>query len=123
MNFVNLGTNKPFSEKKAKTHNRRYKQARIIEKGTNLFAKTGNKLYRITLESFSPRGGILMYSLPSNIYMECYSPVICRITNSIIATRYSRVKPDMIVKGYLVDDEFHIIEYNILPKTEDDVTE
>lgn len=102
---------------------RKYKIAVIVEKQGTLMAKVGKFVYPLTLESFSPKGGIRMYSLPANTLFESYTPMTCASTTYTMNTRYSRVKPEMIVKGYIVEGDYHnqefeIIEYNLLPKSE-----
>ena len=111
-----IASNRDVKEKRIRSEPR-FKSGIVIEKGMNLFVKCGSEVFSVDSQSFSPRGGIQMYSLPSNPLFESYTPMPCTTTDGFaIRDRYSRIKPGMKVKGVLVKDEyltaFKIVIYN-----------
>lgn len=89
--------------------------AKVVFKSNNWYARVNKTLYPIALESLLSSNSSVIYSTPDCSHLENFTPIyIHRLSHNIKFNkpcRYYSVKPDLLIKGNIINGYFVITQY------------
>jgi len=90
-----------------------YRNGKTVYKNDKWYAKVNDKEYIIVNSEDNLHLANVLYSKPANNkqknWTEWYNKTNSLLTNIDISKYWSKFKPDMKIKGYIIDNEFKII--------------